>query len=95
MVSASARDWTAKNPQQVKAYREAIDEAAAWGMANNAATKDIVGKWLKLTPEIMANTSIDQLLSKLTADDIKWWVDTLNEQKLLRTKIEPAKIVAQ
>ena len=90
MISASTGDWATKNPQQVEAYRAAIAEASAWITANDEKAKEIVGRWLKLSPEIMANTTIEKPVAKISADDLKWWVDTLNEQKLLRTNVEPS-----
>jgi NitT/TauT family transport system substrate-binding protein len=95
MVSASTSDWAAKNQQKVEAYRAAIAEASAWIIANDEKAKEIVGRWLKLSPEIMSNTSIEKPVANIDTNDIKWWVDTLNEQKLLRTNIEPGKIIAK
>jgi NitT/TauT family transport system substrate-binding protein len=95
MVSASTGDWATKNPRQVEAYRAAIAEASAWITANDEKAKEIVGRWLKLSPEIMANTTIEKPVARISADDLKWWVDTLNEQKLLQTSVEPSKIIAK
>ena len=88
MISASSREWATKNPKEVESYRAAIAEGAAWINANDAKAKEIVGKWLKLSPEIMANTAIEKSVDKIGSDDLNWWIDTLNEQKLLRTKIK-------
>jgi NitT/TauT family transport system substrate-binding protein len=95
MVSASTGDWATKNPHQVDAYRAAIAEAAAWIAANDEKAKEIVGRWLKLSPEIMKNTTIEKPVAKISDDDLKWWVDTMIEQKLLRSNVEPRKIVAK
>jgi NitT/TauT family transport system substrate-binding protein len=93
MISASTRDWATKNPKEAAAYRDAIAEAVAYGNANRDETKQIIGKWLKLSPEIMQQTQLEKLVAELGADEMKWWVDTLNEQNLLRTKVDPAKLV--
>jgi NitT/TauT family transport system substrate-binding protein len=93
MISASTRDWAAKNPQFVDAYRSSIGEAAAWIIANDAKAKEIVGRWLKLSPEIMANTTIEKPVAQLGPSELKWWVDTMNEQKLLRSNIEPGALL--
>jgi NitT/TauT family transport system substrate-binding protein len=93
MVSASMGDWVTKNRPQVDAYRAAISEAADWIRANNDQAKEIVGRWLKLSPAIMASTSIEKPVEKITAEDLKWWVDTMNEQKLLRSNIELSKLL--
>jgi NitT/TauT family transport system substrate-binding protein len=95
MVSASTRDWATRNAREAAAYREAITEATAWGNANPDETKQIVGKWLKLPPEMMKQTQLEQLEAKLNASDMKWWIDTLTEQEQIRTKVDPAKIVAK
>lgn len=95
MVSAATHDWVNKNAQAVDAYRAAIAEASTWIIANDAKAKEIVGRWLKLSPEIMANTATEKPVAALTVADMKWWVDTMNEQKLLRadTKAEAMLLV--
>jgi NitT/TauT family transport system substrate-binding protein len=95
MVSGASRAWVSQNAKDAKAYREAIDEAAAWSNANPAETKAIIGKWLKLSPELMAATQVEKMTSELTASDLAWWVSAMNEQSLLRTTVDPAKIVHQ
>ncbi len=93
MVSASSRDWVTKNPKEVAGYRAAIAEAVAFGNANMDETKQIVGKWLKLSPEVMQQTQIEKLVAELGPGEMKWWVDTLAEQNLTRTKVDPVAIV--
>jgi NitT/TauT family transport system substrate-binding protein len=95
MVSGASRAWVAQNGKDARAYREAIDEAATWSNANPAETKAIIGKWLKLAPELMAATQVEKMTSELTASDLAWWVSAMNEQSLLRTTVDPAKIVSQ
>jgi NitT/TauT family transport system substrate-binding protein len=95
MVSAASRNWASQNAKVISSYREAIMESAQWANANQAETKAIIGKWLKLSPELMAATQIEKMTADLTAPDLSWWVGTMNEQGLLRTPVDAAKIIYQ
>ncbi len=95
MVSAASRTWASQNVKEISSYREAIMESAQWANTNPAETKAIIGKWLKLSPELMAATQIEKMTADLTAPDLSWWVGTMNEQGLLRTPVDAAKIVYQ
>ena len=93
MTSASTRKWAAENPQLVSGYRASIEEAVTWIAANKDKTKEIVGKWLNLSPEIMASTEMDKPIGALTNADVQWWIDIMNEQKLLQTQVTPATLL--
>jgi NitT/TauT family transport system substrate-binding protein len=94
MVSAASRAWAAQNARDARAYQDAIAEAATWANANPSETKAIIGKWLKLSPELMAATQIEKMVAELTASDFTWWLGTMNEQGLLRTSIDAGKIIS-
>jgi NitT/TauT family transport system substrate-binding protein len=90
-----ARKWADSHPKEVKGIRAAIAEAEKFAAANPAETREIVGREMKLTPEVLAMTVIPKPEADVTSKDLKWWIDTMNEQNLLRTKLDPATLVAR
>jgi NitT/TauT family transport system substrate-binding protein len=94
IVNSSTRAWAAGHPQEVAAFRAAIDDAVAFGKANPDKMREIIGRTLNLKPEVMAKTSLPSLTSKITAADIQWWLDTMNAQDRLRSKLDAAKLIA-
>lgn len=94
IVNGSTRAWAQSHPPEVAAFREAIAEAVAFGTANPDKALAIVGRTLKLKPEVVATTQLAPLSSRLTPADIQWWLDTMGEQNRLRTKLDPARLIA-
>jgi NitT/TauT family transport system substrate-binding protein len=94
IVNSSTRAWAEAHPKEIAAFRAAIDEAVAFRKANPDKTREIIGKTLNLKPEVMAKTSLPSLSSQITPADIKWWLDTMNAQNRLRSKLDAAKLIA-
>jgi NitT/TauT family transport system substrate-binding protein len=95
IVNGSTRAWVDAHPQELAAFRGAIAEAVEFGKANPEKSLGIIGRTLKLKPEVMAATQMAPLSSSLTAADITWWLDTMNEQGRLRSRLDPARLIAQ
>jgi NitT/TauT family transport system substrate-binding protein len=94
IINSTTRVWADAHPQEIVAFRAAINEAVAFGKANPEKMRDIIGKTLNLKPEVMASASLPPLSSKITPGDIKWWLDTMTEQDRLRSKLDAAKLIA-
>jgi NitT/TauT family transport system substrate-binding protein len=94
IVNASTRGWADAHPKEIAAFRAAIDEAVAFRKAEPDKTREIIGKTLNLKPEVMAKTSLPSLTSKITPADISWWLDTMNAQNRLRSKLDAARLIA-
>jgi ABC-type nitrate/sulfonate/bicarbonate transport system substrate-binding protein len=94
-LSGVTRDWASRNPTLVAAYREAIAEAEAFVAvkANQPEAQLMIAEMTGMKPEIVASIPFPKLYAGLTVGQIKWWVDTMNEQKLLRTNVDPAKLL--
>lgn len=86
IVHTARRDWVQKNPAVPKAFREALVEATAWMAkpANDARMREIVAKYLKTPPAIAAKMQIGPPLPVVTVPHLKWWVDMMREQQMLK-----------
>jgi NitT/TauT family transport system substrate-binding protein len=90
-----ARKWADSHAKEVKALRAAIAEAEKFAEANPGETREIVGREMKLKPDVLAATVIPKTMADVTSKDLAWWINTMNEQKLLRNNLDAAKLVAQ
>lgn len=95
MVNVATTDWMRKNPQAATLFRAAIEEAIAFSIADSNAMLDIVAKTLKLKPETVRGTALTRFKGTLDVVDMKWWLDTMGEQNLLRSRIDPASLVTK
>jgi NitT/TauT family transport system substrate-binding protein len=93
MLTAARRDWAEKNPAAVKGIQEAIAEAGDFVRANPGKARDTIGKYLKLPPAMVQDTELPSLEPALTAAKLQWWLDVMDGQGMLRTKIAAAPLL--
>jgi NitT/TauT family transport system substrate-binding protein len=94
LVNASTRAWAESHKQEVAAIRAATEEAVAFAEANPEKTKEIITKTLNLKPEVTATMLLAQMTAKIKTADLQWWLDAMNEQDRLRTKLTAARLIA-
>jgi len=90
------RDWVERHPAQARAFREAVQEAAAWmgRPANDARLRQHIGKHIKLPPEVLARMQIAPPAPVVTARQLDYWVGLMNDQGMLRGKPATAGLIA-
>ncbi|MBP7567843.1 MAG: metal ABC transporter substrate-binding protein, partial [Burkholderiaceae bacterium] len=97
ILYTARRDWAAKNPAAVKAFREATVEAAKF--LNDPKNKDKVqahiGKYIKLPPEVLATIQISPPAPIIVEKQLAYWVDVMKEQNMLRGNINVAQLIAK
>ena len=86
----STGDYARRNPQIIKAFREAIDEANAFGRANPQELKEIEQKYLGVSTGAAADWG-----TLIKPDDLDPYVAIGKEFGLYRTNLDPAKIIAR
>jgi NitT/TauT family transport system substrate-binding protein len=87
------RDYATKNPAVVNAFRAAIDEAAAFIAANPEKARQDLGKVLKLPPSAVASLILPAVDTKVTAQQVAFWIDVMRKQNMLSRQIDPAKLI--
>ena len=87
VLHVARRDWAAQNPAAVKAFRDAINEAAAFLLQprNDARVRELMAKYLKLPPPAVAKMQISPPGPIVTAKQLQWWGTLLREQGLATT----------
>jgi NitT/TauT family transport system substrate-binding protein len=96
-VFVSSRAWAKDNPKVVAAFRAALREAQAFIQvaANGPAVQKAMATYTKLPPEVAASLPLPPHLSvDISPDSLKFWVDVLREQGLLRGNPKPADAIA-
>jgi NitT/TauT family transport system substrate-binding protein len=97
IIYSATRDWATKNPEAVKAFREAIAEATTFvnDPANVEAVRAVVGKYIQLPPPVLASLKFGQWRAEVPAEGLQAWIDTMAAQEMLQTKLDPAKIAVR
>ncbi len=88
IIHTAKRAWAQKNPAAVKAFREAVQEAAAFMQqaTNDKAVRAAIGKYIKLPPEILAKIQISPAGPLVSEKQLNYWVSLMKDQDMLKTE---------
>ena len=89
----STRAFAEKNPEVVKDFRAAIEEAAAIVNSDREKTSEAVAKFTKLPIELVRVSPANLTQPALKASDFGWWLETMKQQDMLQAPIDVSKLV--
>lgn len=97
IVHAAKREWVQKNPAAAKAFREAVQEAAAFmqNPKNNDKVRAAIGKYIKLPPEVIAKMQISPPGPLVTEKQLNYWVRLMKDQDMLKTEPKVAQLIVK
>ena len=84
VLYVATRKWATSNGAAVKAFREAIAEAIAFGNANKDKGYDDIGKYFKVPPPVLRATPWPNWVATVDDSQLRFWVDTMREQDMLK-----------
>jgi NitT/TauT family transport system substrate-binding protein len=95
ILYTAKRDWVAKNAAAVKAFQEAIIEAANFikKPANDATVRAHIGKYIKLPPEVLASMQLNPPTPVISEKQLNYWVDMMNDQKMLKASPKVSSLI--
>lgn len=88
---ASTRKWASANQDAAKAFQDAMAEAIAFADANPDAARADYGKYVKLPPEALATVRWNKMNAVVNASQVQLWIDMMNRQGMLKTKLDASK----
>lgn len=89
----TTRSWAEKNKEAITAFRKSIDEAMAISNNSPERAREAFGSFVKLPPEVLAKTNIIKYRPGVGEDTIGKWVEILENQGMLKTKINPSSLI--
>lgn len=92
-VWTATRDWATKNPAAVKAFREGLAEAIEFTNKNQGKTHEYIAKYTKLPAEVVKKMALPGYTADATTQQLAWWVEVMNKQAMLKTKIDMSKLM--
>ncbi len=97
LIYTATRAWTQRNPEALKSFRAALDDAAAYikNSANADSVKASIAKYTKLPPAAMASIVIpDTVDPKVSGKGLAFWVDVARDQGMIKGNPDPNSLVA-
>ncbi|MES2190810.1 MAG: ABC transporter substrate-binding protein [Pseudomonadota bacterium] len=95
ILYTAKRDWAQKNAAQVKLFREAVQEAAAFIVQpkNDAAVRDAIAKYTKLPAAVVAKVQISPPGPTVSEKQMAYWVGLMKDQGMLQTEPKVATLI--
>ncbi|MEI8264550.1 MAG: ABC transporter substrate-binding protein [Betaproteobacteria bacterium] len=94
ILYSATRAWATANAAHVRAFREAIAEGVTFVAANLPKAREHLGKYTRLPPEILATVQISTLRPTVTVDNMRFWIEVMRAQEMLKTSIDPNRLLA-
>src|SRR5208337_2627821 len=83
----STRAFAKRNPEAIKAFRAAIEEAAPIVNSDREKASASIAKFTKLPIDIVRLNRPNLATPELNGAEFAWWVDTMRQQDMLQSSI--------
>lgn len=92
-VLAATREWASAHEAEIAAFREALDEAAAFIGTNADRAKEIEVQYTGLPPEIVEQIPFTTFSSTVSPDEVQLWIQILVDSGLLEPGLDAADMI--
>jgi NitT/TauT family transport system substrate-binding protein len=89
----SSREWAAKNPGTIAAFRAGLQDAMEFIRTNPEEAKKSIGNYMKLPPEIIATLSVPNVVVNVKPENLGFWIDEISAQRMINKKPDAAKLI--
>jgi NitT/TauT family transport system substrate-binding protein len=94
IVYSSTRKWLNENKAAAKAFRDAVAEGVENVRKDEAYLRQTIGKFIKLPPEVLQTMPLNgQWRAEIPEENMARWIEIMQRQGMLRTKLDLKKIV--
>ena len=89
----ASRAFAARQPEQVAAFRAAIEDGARFVARDPEKSREHVGRHVRVPPDVLASLSISVQQPEITGAQMETWISLLERQQLIRRRPDPARIL--
>lgn len=90
---ATTRAFADANPDVVRAFQEGTARGVEFVENNLEKGQEYVAKYTQLDIEAIRSVPFPRLRASATVEDVRNWVDLMNDQNMIRSEIDPARYV--
>lgn len=97
VLYVARRDWVQRNPETVRAFREAVQDGARFVRqpANEGRVRAALAQFIKLPAEVLAKVPISRPNAALTTEQLAYWVELMRDQDMLKTTPNVERLIAK
>jgi NitT/TauT family transport system substrate-binding protein len=92
-VATSA--YVEQHPEVISGFRAARLEGLAWHKEHPEAAAATLARHMNVTPEIAKSLPLPRFITDVRPEQIKFWIDLMTEQKILKEPFDPSTALAQ
>ena len=93
-VYVASTDYIDKHPEVIKGFRAALAEGLAYHKAHPEAAAASLAHYMNLPPEIAAHLPLPHYITDVKPQQVQFWIDLMNEQKILNQPVAAASMIA-
>jgi NitT/TauT family transport system substrate-binding protein len=94
MVVAT-RPWLESNRTALAAFRNGMAQGAQISEHDPEKARSYLAKYLSLTPDVAKEVDLPKANFELTEGQLRWWIDILKEQELLRDAPDSSNMIVK
>lgn len=92
---ATSRDWAQKNAETLKKFRAAVAEGAKIVNEDREKASVAISKFTKQPIELVKLNPPNYSEPELKPEQLGWWIDIMNSQKMLQSKLDLNKLIVK
>ncbi|MCE7010887.1 ABC transporter substrate-binding protein [Kibdelosporangium philippinense] len=89
------RDFASKQPEVIKDFRAALDEAQTFIAQNDKEARQVLKDYTGLPDAVIAGTKLPTYTSEVRSEDLQVWLDTMREVDNFKTDMDLKTLVAR
>lgn len=91
----ATRQWATTNAAAVQGFRAAIAEAIAFANSNRDQAYADLGKYFKVPEPVLKATPWPNLVATVNDAQLRFWVETMGDQKMLKRPVMLSSLMAR
>lgn len=97
LMHTARRAWVQSHPGQARAFRQAIEDAAAFMRqpGHEERVRKAIGSYIDLPPQTLARTQTAPPGPVVTEKQLAYWVTLMKEQDMLKTDIRVGALIVR
>lgn len=90
----STTDWAKRNPETIKAFRAALDDAAVFIRKDPAASKQSLVTHARMSNELLQLVNVPNVTVAAKPSQMTFWINLMKDQKLTSGTIDAKALIA-
>jgi NitT/TauT family transport system substrate-binding protein len=94
-IYVSTADWAKSNPETIKAFRAALEQAADFIRKNPDEAKQSLVKHAQMPKKLLDLVNVPNVTVMPTASQLAFWIDLMKNEKLISGPIDANSLIAK